>query len=125
MVSAVQRSPKTLSMDPLLTAAVERMVGVKGEGLNLMREEEHGGQGLNSKVTRELRPVLLGPSLNAMNYNMLSNLCETIQVLAITGTKVIDLNTWCKGAITDASTESVWGSKKNPYQYTAIRNAFW
>lgn len=124
IVSAVQRNAKVLSIEPLLTAAVEQMVGMQGEGLNILREEHNGGHGINTKTSLGMRPALLGDGLNAMNNAMISNLYGAIQGLAGGGKKVVDLRAWCQETVTNASSRAVWGSK-NPLESAQLQKDFW
>ena len=124
LVSAVQRNHKIISFDPFLTAAANRMAGISGPGLELLRETQSGGGGINMDVLRSMHPALLGPGLDIMNKNMISELLSSVKELAASGGKSVDLHYWCREAITVASTKAVWGPQ-NPYQSAEIRKAFW
>jgi hypothetical protein len=123
LVSAVQRNHRTISFDPFLTAAAERISGIKGKGLKLLQETENGGRGLNNAVLHAMHPALLGSGLDTMNKNMIVNLQTSIDNLA-TQHGVIDLHLWCRHAITIASTDAVYGPL-NPYKSQVVQDSFW
>lgn len=124
LVSAVQRNHKTVSFDPFLTAAANRMAGIDGEGLKLLQETENGGGGVNNKVLHSMHPALLGPGLDRMNSTMINNLQISIDKLELQHNLSFDLHTWCRHAITVASTDAVYGPL-NPFKSGEIETAFW
>ncbi|KZF23898.1 putative P450 monooxygenase [Xylona heveae TC161] len=124
LVPAVQRNSKVLSFDPFLTAAAKQLGGIKKAGLKLLEPEDKGGQGVNLKVLRAMHPALLGAGLDAMNKNMIGRLCSFVDELAGGGNHPVDLHLWCRDAITQASTDAVWGPL-NPFKLPGISNAFW
>lgn len=124
MVSAVQRNHKIISFDPFLTAAANRMAGIKGAGLTLLRECENGGRGINNEVLHSMHPALLGSGLDKMNTIMIKYIQTSIDELAQSHNTPFDLHTWCRHAITIASTESVYGPL-NPYRSKVVEDALW
>ena len=46
LMQAVQRNSKVISFEPLLTPTSSRVAGIRGHGLNLLREKESGGHGM-------------------------------------------------------------------------------
>ena len=124
LVSAVQRSHKTISFDPFLTTAANRLAGIHGKGLKLLQDTENGGGGVNSKVVHSMHPALLGPGLDAMNRNMIHNLQTSIDKLESQHEVSLDLHNWCRHAIAVASTDAVYGPL-NPYKSEQIEEAFW
>jgi hypothetical protein len=71
LVAAVQRNHRIVSFDPFLTGAANRMAGIKSPGLELLREEQNGGQGINNKLLHSMHPALLGTGLDRMNEKMI------------------------------------------------------
>lgn len=124
-VAQVQRNAKVLIFDPFVDSAADRMAGVSKKGLQLYKGSEDGGQDLNRKMIKSMHPTLLGPPLDVMNKNMVSNLSKSVDELASSGAgKPLDLYGWARHAITIASTDAVWGNK-NPLKSREIEDAFW
>lgn len=123
LVAAVQRNHKTISFDPFLTAAANRLSGITGDGLKLLQETENGGGGINNKVLHSMHPALLGSGLDIMNKNMIKILKASIDELEPDQTS-IDLHLWCRHAIAVASTDAVYGPL-NPYKDPAVESALW
>ncbi|KAF3492263.1 uncharacterized protein GIQ15_01780 [Arthroderma uncinatum] len=125
LVPMIQRASKTISFDPFLSGAAERMAGIKkGDGLKLLQETESGGGGVNVAVVHAMKPSLLGSGLDKMNATMIKHLQRSIDELSASGGGPIDLHQWCRDAITVASSESVWGAK-NPMRSKDLQEAFW
>ncbi|KAJ5769177.1 hypothetical protein N7520_003736 [Penicillium odoratum] len=102
LMQAAQRHNKTLKLDPLVTWGLRKVAGIENEKtLDLLREKESGGViGPNKCMTRLLLPYVdrLGESPK------------------------IGLYGWCREAITDASTESLYGPL-NPYGNLEVAEA--
>lgn len=122
ILQSIQRNKKSLSFDPFLSMAAERMVGIRGPTLELMREKQSGGQGLKQAVIHAMQPTLIGASLDRMNERMARLLRPLVDDLASTST--VDLYGWCRHAITVASTNASYGPL-NPYQDAKIEESFW
>ena len=119
----MQRNHKTISFDPFLTAAANRLSGITGNGLKLLQETESGGGGINNKVLHSMHPALLGLGLDIMNKAMIKNLKASIDELESNRTS-FDLHLWCRHAIAVASTDAVYGPL-NPYKDQGTANALW
>lgn len=124
LVSSVRRNHRTLSFDPLFTSAAERVAGIQGPGLELLREKASGGQGLGEETVHAMHPLLLGDGLDQMNERMINYLKKSIDELASYPSKRIDLFEWCRDAMTIASTDAVYGPL-NPYKSRTVQDAFW
>lgn len=123
LVSAVRRSHRTMSFDPLVTRTAKCVGGIKGPGLQLIREKASKGQGLGHHTVLSLRPTLLGEGLDHMNNKMVECLQKSVQEIKYhQGT--VNLYDWCSLAITTASTEAVYGPL-NPYRHRGAREAYW
>ncbi|KAK2873642.1 hypothetical protein FQN49_002214 [Arthroderma sp. PD_2] len=125
LVSAIQRSSKALSFEPLLASAAERIAGVTEDGLKLLAGPCSSGSGsINGAIVHSMSQAMLGSGLDKMNATMIRYLETSLDELAAMGDEQVDLHTWCRDAITIASTESVWGAM-NPLGTKELRDAFW
>ncbi|GAD98412.1 cytochrome P450 oxidoreductase, putative [Paecilomyces variotii No. 5] len=124
LVSAVKRNHRTLSFDPIFSSAAERVAGIQGSALELLREKASGGKGLGNEVVHVMHPLLLGDGLDHMNERMITFLSESIDALASSPGREVDLFEWCRDAITVASTDAVYGPR-NPYKSRTVQDAFW
>ena len=124
MVAAVQKSHKTISFDPFAAAAAERVAGISGPGLLLIKDSRSGGGDLSNKVLQAMTTSLLGKGLDKMNKTMLLGMTPFIDALIANANASIDLHGWCREIITIASTEAIWGSK-NPFKSEKIAQDFW
>lgn len=123
-VATAQRNAKTLTFDPFIDAASERMAGIRGKGLKLLSGRESGGGDLNRKIVKAMHPSLLGPGLDFMNHAMISNLSKSVDELVHLGNEQFDFYSWARNAIAVASADAVWG-EKNPLRSKEIQDAFW
>ncbi|KAL1641685.1 hypothetical protein SLS58_005963 [Diplodia intermedia] len=126
LISGIQRNHRVLSFEYVINLSASGMLGVKGPGMDLLREESKGGGGLGLKVTHAMNPALIGPGLDAMNERMITYLKASVDHLADApaSQQPVDLFAWTRHAITVAATESVWG-KQNPYRSRELEDAFW
>ncbi|KAJ5623151.1 hypothetical protein N7490_011756 [Penicillium lividum] len=123
LMQAAQRHNKTLKLDPLVTRGLRKVAGIKNEKtLHLPREKESGSGGLIQKIMHDMAPTLMGKSLDKMNLCMTRLLLPYVDRLGESST--IDLYGWCRDAITDASTETLYGPL-NPYGSPEVAEAFW
>ncbi|KAF2668891.1 hypothetical protein BT63DRAFT_426144 [Microthyrium microscopicum] len=123
LMQSVQRNSKTLSFDPLLTSTAERVIGVRGEGLKILKEKAIGGHGVNASMVQAMLPTLLGDGLDKMNKTMIAFVKLSIDDL-VNEHEPFDLYAWIRHAVTIASTDAVYGSQ-NPYRDPEIEQAFW
>jgi hypothetical protein len=125
LVNAVQRNHKLISMDPFLTQASSSLAGMHGDDLLRVTETRKGGGGANQKVIQAIHNVLLAPAtMNAMVERMVVNLQSRIDELADSADAVTELTSWCRSAISTASTDAVYGDQ-NPYRDPKLEQAFW
>ncbi|KAE8359939.1 cytochrome P450 [Aspergillus caelatus] len=123
LVSAVQRSYRTMSFDPLITRTARCVGGITGPGLQLIREKASQGQGLGHHTTATMRHTLMGEGLDQMNKKIIPCLQKSVQNLK-DHRGGLDLLQWCRLTLTIATTEAVYGSL-NPYRCVIAREAFW
>ena len=121
LLHAVQRN-KALNFDLALALSGQRIGGVSGPGLQLLRDKQSGGQGLNQTIIHAMLPTLTGQPLDRMNQRMIQLLRPLVDDLATY--KTVDFYSWCSHAITMASTEAFYGPL-NPYKRREIEDAFW
>lgn len=123
LVSAIQRSYRTMSFDPLITRTAKCIGGINGPGLHLIREKTSQGQGLGHHTTVTMRPTLMGEGLDQMNKTIIPSLQRSVQGLK-DHRGGLDLFAWCSLTLTIATTEAVYGSL-NPYRLAIAREAYW
>lgn len=126
LISAVRRSHRTMSFDPLVTRTVKCVGGIKGAGLELLREKVARGGGLGPETVVSLRPMLLGEGLDQLNDTMIGCLRRSIEGLktgVVDKAKDLDLYAWCAFVMTFATTEAVYGPL-NPYSERSVREAY-
>ncbi|KAL4864695.1 hypothetical protein BDV12DRAFT_200858 [Aspergillus spectabilis] len=121
LLQAIQRK-KSLTFDPFLTFTADRIAGIHGPALELLREKQTGGQGGNQAIVHAMHPTLTGSSLDHMNERMSRLLTPLVDELSQCET--IDLYAWCTHAITKASTDASYGPL-NPYKDREVEDAFW
>ncbi|EAW08935.1 cytochrome P450 [Aspergillus clavatus NRRL 1] len=122
LVVASRRHHRTMSFEPFITGAAKRMAGLRGPGLDLLREKQFGGKGVHADVMHAMRPSLEGAALDRMNEKMIRLLVESVDELPTVGS--FDFHEWCRSAITIASTDAVYGPL-NPYKAKELQDAFW
>ncbi|EXJ89429.1 hypothetical protein A1O3_02496 [Capronia epimyces CBS 606.96] len=114
IVTVIQRNAKTLSFDPILTIVAERLGGITGRHLHILREIESGGDGAHRKLVHAMSPSLTGRGLDMMNTPMLKDLEGFLNELE--GQHVaFDLWKWTRHVISISSTDAVYGPE-NPYR---------
>lgn len=123
LVTAVQRNAKTISFDPILTIVAQRLAGIGGPSLEILRELENGGEGAHRKLVHSMSPSLTGPGLDLMNIPMLANLQKYTDELA-TKKDAFSLWKWTRHVISVASTDAVYGPE-NPYTRDDYEETFW
>ena len=125
LVQAVQRNAKTISFDPILTTVAERLAGIGGDSLQVLREMENGGAGAHRKLVHAMSPSLTGRGLDLMNVPTLKVLENYINELVEKPEK-FDLWKWTRHVISIASTEGVYGPE-NPYRIENFKyeDTFW
>jgi hypothetical protein len=124
LVLAVQRNHQVISFDPFLTSVADRLAGIKGHGLDILRETQAGGEGAYSDILHVMHSALLGSGLDEMNEKAIKSLKFSIDELASRPDTPLDLYSWCRHAITVASTDAVYGPL-NPYKDKMIEDLFW
>ncbi|KAL3483061.1 cytochrome P450 [Aspergillus germanicus] len=122
ILQAIQRT-RALTFDPFVTFTTERLAGIRGAGLEALREKQAGGGGGNQALLHAMHPTLTGKPLDRMNERMVRLLSPLVGELA-KGEGAVDLYGWCQHAITEASTEASYGPL-NPYKEKSVEDGFW
>ncbi|KAE8315275.1 cytochrome P450 [Aspergillus transmontanensis] len=107
LLPSVRQNRSTMSFNPLFTAMAQRAGGIQKPGLQLLQEEELGGQGLAKKTVEVMRPALLGNKLDHLNEQMIHVLKDIVDQVASSPTLSFDLYEWCSDALTVASREQL------------------
>lgn len=124
LVSAVRRSHRTMSFDPLIARTAKCVGGIKGPGLELLSEKVAQGGGLGYETMVTLRGTLLGEGLDQLNGTMIGCLRRSMEELRKTGLeRSVDLYDWCTLVMTVATTDAVYGPL-NPYKRKSVRDAY-
>jgi hypothetical protein len=124
MVAAVQKNHKTVSFDPFAAAAAQRVAGISGPGLLLIRDSRSGGGDLSNRVLQAMTTALLGKGLDKMNRIMLLGMMPSMDQIIADEPVSVDFHMWCRDIITVASTDAIWGCK-NPFRTKKIAEDFW
>ncbi|KAF3398116.1 Cholesterol 7-alpha-monooxygenase [Penicillium rolfsii] len=122
LLLVVQRAKKTLIFDPFVSFTADKIAGIRGAPLEILREKQNGGQGGNQAILNAMHPKMTGASLDQLNEAMVSLLSPLVDQLAHSGST--DLYEWCTNAITAATTSAIYG-KSNPYAEKKVADAFW
>lgn len=122
LVIAARRHHRTMSFEPAITGAARRVTGLKGRGLDLLREKRPGGDTLHGDVVHAMRPSLEGAGLDQMNEKVIGFLLRSVDEVPTAAP--FDFHGWCRSAITIASTDAVYGPL-NPYRSKELQDAFW
>ena len=81
--------------------------------------------GVCARTLKLMHPQMLpGPALDAMNRSMVADVADSVNKLIDSRPEQMDLYRWVRETIGTASSNSVWGSKHNPFADPAILNAF-
>ncbi|KAE8135204.1 cytochrome P450 [Aspergillus pseudotamarii] len=107
LLPSVRHNRSSMSFNPLFTAMAERAGGIRKPGLQLLREEELGGQGLAKKTVEVMRPALLGNKLDHLNEQMIHVVRQIVDQVVSIPTGSLDLYEWCSEALTLANREQL------------------
>ena len=118
LIQAIQKQPARFATTPLQEKSSS------GLATNVNGEEGHWGLSMENidAVRESLKP---GKHLDAMNRDMVSNVQRALNRLAPEKTsRTIGLLKWLRHAITEASTNSIYGPE-NPEADARVAQAFW
>lgn len=130
LIQTVQKQHKILAFPPIEAKFASTVCGASPEAQAILAKNVNGDEGdfgLSMESYAAMRAGLKpGSQLDNMNRSMIQEIAKALDLLepARTQSKKIRLNAWLKDAITTATTRSVYGPM-NPYDDTAIVDAFW
>ena len=130
LVAAVDRHSKTISFAPYVVEFAKRMLLPSAEGLEALRanlNEEDGEWACRPEALKAMHLALApGEDLERTTEGFLDSvscLLESVQTVA--NQENFQLFSWVKKLVTRASTDTVYGASKNPFQHPAVEAAFW
>lgn len=126
----VQKQHKILAFPPIEAKFASKVCGASPETQALLAVNVNGDEGDHSLMMEShaamqgaLKP---GAQIDEMNQSMIQEVASALDQLepANGQTRRIDMYAWLRGAITTATTRSVYGPM-NPYDDKTIADAFW
>jgi hypothetical protein len=130
LVQSVQRQHKTLAFPPIEAKFASTVCGASREAQAILAKNVNGDDGdfgLSMESYEAMRSALKpGSDLDHMNRSMIREITKSLdQIQPSKGeSRRLNLYGWLRGAITTATTRSVYGSL-NPYDDPEIVEAFW
>lgn len=128
LVMAVNRNPKSLAFRSLGMKLTTRLLGPSKEATALALENaggEQGDWGLTIAIVREVHKGMApGVDLDRMSASAVHTLSAALQCFESATSTRINLFEWLRHAMTQATTDSVYGPM-NPFNDPEVENAFW
>lgn len=130
LIQKIQKQHKILAFPPIEAKFASTICGASKEAQAILAKNvngDDGDHGLSMESYTAMRDALRpGPQLDDMNRHMIQEIAQALDTLqpAPKETKKIGIYAWLRGAITTATTRSVYGPM-NPYDDKAIADAFW
>lgn len=124
--AVVDRHSKTVSFAPFVVQFAKRILIPSKEGLEALSEivEENGVCGCRAETLKIMHTTLApGKSLDCTTQDMLNSVSRLLHCIDIT--KDFDLFAWIKKLVTQASTDAIYRTSKNPFQDPAVEAGFW
>ena len=124
LIKKIQRHP-TISFDPLILLAAERLCGASKGLLQTMYDETKGGKKTRSSLMHESH-VLTGSMLRC-RVNLISMVGDMLDVVSaeLDHARTGDLYSWIRRTVCLASTDAFYGPH-NPFRLDPkLENAFW
>lgn len=130
LVSAIDRQAKSISFAPTVVEFAKRILIPSQKGIDALAEDleqRNGGHGVRPETLKVMHSSLTGEHLLDLTQAMLRNIEQRLGRLAESRTegKQVGLFNWVREVVTSASTESIYGVDKNPFQDPAVGEAFW
>lgn len=130
LVAAVDRQPKLISFAPYLVQFSKRILVPSEAAVNALADDIHGEKGpvgCRPETLKAMHVTLApGEDLDASTKVFLvslSRLLDPIQTDSNDGTT--GLFAFTRRIITQASTDAIYGSSKNPFHDPAVESGFW
>lgn len=128
LVSAVDRSSKTLAFNPVIGEVAQRMTGYDEASRKIINHNLNGekGSGYVIDAHNGIVPVLLpGKNLEEMTLTMLQEASLYLTALEKENGKEIDLFNWTRKTLTICSTRAIYGPE-NPFNKDSkFEEMFW
>ncbi|CAH0038568.1 unnamed protein product [Clonostachys solani] len=130
LVQVIQKQHKTLAFPPIEAKFAATVCGASPEARAILAKNVNGDEGdfgLSMDSYAAMRAALKpGPELDDMNRSMLLEIVKALDELepAKGESRKLEMYSWLRGAITLATTRSVYGPM-NPYNDKAVADAFW
>ncbi|VUC22732.1 unnamed protein product [Clonostachys rosea] len=130
LVQVIQKQHKTLAFPPIEAKFASTVCGASLEAKAILAKNVNGDEGdfgLSMDSYAAMRAALKpGPELDDMNSSMLLEIVEALDKLEPPKgeSRNLGMYGWLRGAITTATTRSVYGPM-NPYNDKSVADAFW
>jgi hypothetical protein len=124
LITKIQRHP-TISFDPLVLLAAERLCGASKSLLQTMHDETKGGKKTSSSLMHESH--VLTRSMLRSRANLISMVGDMLDVVSIEldQARTGDLYSWIRRTVCLASTDAFYGPH-NPFRVDPkLENSFW
>lgn len=130
IVAAVDRHSSTLSLAPYALEFVKRVTLPSKQGLDILEKSFRAGKGAQSFHTDTIRAMSIalapGTALEQTTSDMLSSALRFLESMDVSSTpQEVDLFSWTKSLLTQASTCALYGPANNPFQDPAVEAALW
>jgi hypothetical protein len=129
IASAIQRSNKTLSFNPLIAAVSRRVLKLANADMKKMAESEDRGN-RHSGFMNELRDVhhkVLGTglSLDRLRDALLGDIAQFANLTAQDSSISINLYAWIRHVHTFSTVSAVWGPRHPLLEEPSLEEDFW
>jgi len=130
LIQLAQKQHNILAFPPIEAKFASKICGTSLETQAILDKNVNGDEGdfgLSMESYAVMRAALNpGPQLDDMNRSMIQEIVKSLDLLQpVKGeSRMIDMYGWLRGAITTATTRSVYGPM-NPYDDPDIADAFW
>lgn len=128
LVSAVDRSSKTLAFNPVIGEVAQRMTGYDEASRKIINHNLNGEEGSGYVIDAHngIVPVLLpGKNLEEMTLTMLQEASLFLTALENENGKEINLFNWTRKTLTICSTRAIYGPE-NPFNKDSkLEEMFW
>ncbi|KAK4204646.1 putative cytochrome P450 E-class, group IV [Triangularia verruculosa] len=129
LIQSIQKQHRVFSIDPILLKFTSIISGASKEVDDILQVNMHGDDGHHGVAQEShvaLKEGTKPANIHDMNREMLHEVANSLNLLEphVGKAKRIKLYSWLRGALTNATTKAVYGPL-NPYNDTAIAEAFW
>ena len=130
LIQSIQKQPKALAFPPIEAKFATKICGSSDEAHRILMKNLNGDEGdwgLSMDSYACMRAALSpGPGLDDMNRVMIQNIAASLDSLKpASGSRTkIGLAKWLRRAVTEATTNSVYGPQ-NPFKDVEVADAFW